>query len=78
MTNPIVTPTHTDCGECGASVELQWEPAKSGVYFGHARCSCGAGVVSISSEAGLSFRDVQSFLLALERSQNRRCGSLIA
>ena len=74
----MITPSHTDCGECGASVALQWEPVKFGVSFGHARCFCGAGVVSIASETGLSLRDVQSLFLALERSQNRGCGSLIA
>lgn len=78
MTNPMATPSHTDCGECGASVALLWEPPIGGVSFGHARCSCGAGVVSIASETGLSLRDVQRLFLALERSQNRGCGLLIA
>ena len=32
----------------------------------------------IASETGLSARDVQRLFLALERSQNRGCGSLIA
>lgn len=78
MTNPMVTPSHTDCGECGASVELLWEPPIGGVSFGHARCSCGAGVASIYAPSGLSFDDVDCLLRAFQESENRRCGSLIA
>ncbi len=78
MNNPLVRPSHIACGACGASTALLWEPAHLGVCFGHARCSCGAGLVSIFSESGIPLEAFSGLFSSFSDGEKGGFGSLIA